>query len=318
MKNPKLWDVKKYNQLVALMKKKFPCITIVSIGQNYNFGKIEGVDIDLVGRTTLNDVKVVLKHSILHIGVEGGLVHLNHFLYGTSCCMFGPTSKYFFGYEENININSGIPQQCDNGCEGIIFNWMSYGCFLDKEPICMKTLSAELVFDCISKYLKELPQTDYQIIEVLKREEDIIRKWSAEVSKVSNIAIVNYVENEYMNDILEYGENIIIFERNLKELDKNSYCKKYNVEFEYGNIYNIPVREATYELVINFTIEHEEYPEYALKELLRVLQYSGKLILCCENNNILQKSLAWNGIKIEKLTGYSGQVLMQIQKHNKI
>jgi len=154
--NPKLWPVEYYNKLVSLIKTKYPQLTIVNIGQNHNFGKIENTDIDLVGKTTLSDLKTVLKNSLLHIGVEGGLVHLNHFLDGKSCCLYGPVSISFFGYEENINLQSReIPKQCLNGCEGVTVapNWMAYGCLIDKEPICMKTLYPEYIFERISEYL---------------------------------------------------------------------------------------------------------------------------------------------------------------------
>jgi len=154
--NPKLWRTEYYNKLISLIKAKYPKITIVSIGQNYNFGKIENADIDLVGKTTISNLKAILKNSLLHIGVEGGLVHLNHFLGGKSCCLYGPTSIDFFGYDENINLQSKeISQQCLNGCEGVTTKWMAYGCLLAKEAVCMKTLYPEYVFEKISEYLGE-------------------------------------------------------------------------------------------------------------------------------------------------------------------
>ena len=321
MRNPKLWEIEKYNQLVLQIKQMFPDILIVSIGQNYNFGKIEGIDIDLVGKTTLNEVKVVLKQSILHIGVEGGLVHLNHFLYGKSCCMFGATSKSFFGYDENININSGFPKQCNNGCEGIVFNWMSYGCFLDHEPICMKMLSVDVVFKHISAYLSGLQQYNCYIIEMQNANlSDINNVLREKDESVRKIAIIDCIEDEVLETFAASHDKGMIFQRDLSGDNKYSncqyfnWCKKIGVEAEYGNIYNIPVGEEQFDEIINFTLTDNQYSGYALKEFIRVTKSEGRIVLYVKNNYNLREALSFNNISIPDLSQYSDSILMIIRK----
>ena len=322
MRNPKLWDIEKYNKLVSMIKNRFPNLLVVNIGQNYNFGKIEGTDIDIVGKTTLNDVKVVLKQSILHIGVEGGLVHLNHFLYGKSCCMFGATSKEFFGYDENINVNSGFPKQCSNGCEGIVFNWMSYGCFLDNEPLCMKSLSAEQVFESIGEYLEELPEFSYEVLAVRKVNEfdktEILKEM---VTDAKDIAIINRTDNDVMDAFMDMGKDISVFDRDLGEEDEFINCyysqryDKIGIEVEYGNIYNIPLADNSCDTLVNFTLADEEYPEYALKEMLRVMNESGTLILCCKQGDVLRKILSDNNVVIQNGLEFTERVIVKIKKY---
>jgi len=47
-----------------------------------------------------------------------------------------------------------IPKQCVNGCEGVTVtpNYQAYGCLIDEEPVCMKTLYPEYVFEKVAGY----------------------------------------------------------------------------------------------------------------------------------------------------------------------
>ena len=61
---------------------------------------------------SLELVKYVLKGSLLHIDCDSGLVHLATQL-GTKCVvLFGQTSVWYFGYEQNINIVSKVCNSC--------------------------------------------------------------------------------------------------------------------------------------------------------------------------------------------------------------
>ena len=92
----------------------------------------------------------VLQNSMLHVDIEGGLVHLATQL-GTKCVvLFGPTPEFFYGYEENINIKVGDCHDC-------------YGVYLDsnrcargmEKPECMYNITPEIVMDRVEEYFDD-------------------------------------------------------------------------------------------------------------------------------------------------------------------
>ena len=150
----KLWPQFYYNTLVKLLKKKYPDMVLVQLGSSYERSQtFDGVDLDLIGKTTLEQVKVLLKHSLVHIDGEGGMVHLRHALKGgKSVVMFGPTSSEFFGYSENENI---VGNGCDTWCEWTVNNWQEK-CLrgYDNAP-CMMSIIPEKVMQSVEKIIIE-------------------------------------------------------------------------------------------------------------------------------------------------------------------
>lgn len=110
----KLWPLEKYVELVAALRRKYPGVKIVQLGSSATWA-IEGVDVDLRGKTDFEELKILLKDAICHFDGECGLVHLRRFLAGgPSVVVFGPTSEEFFAYPENVNLGSSA---CPGGCE---------------------------------------------------------------------------------------------------------------------------------------------------------------------------------------------------------
>ena len=140
----KLWPLKFYNELVILLKQKYPEYLIVHLGVSRDrCPVINGVDVDVVGKTTMEDVKLLLKFSSLHIDSEGGFVHLRENLSGgQSVVLFGPTDPRFYAYEGNINIKG---DGCDIPCEWIKKDWMIHCCKGYSVPPCMTSITPEAV-----------------------------------------------------------------------------------------------------------------------------------------------------------------------------
>ena len=147
----KTWPVENYNALIELIKKDYPSIKIVQIG-NRNTFKFAGVDVYAFDNN-IETVKYILKNSSLHIDCEGGLVHLATQL-GTKCAvLFGPTPAFYYGYEENINV---LPRVCGE-CMGVIEEWYTHCILDDSYPAkCMLSLSPDYVKNRINKVLKEI------------------------------------------------------------------------------------------------------------------------------------------------------------------
>lgn len=150
----KLWPQFYYNILVKMLKEKYPDIILVQLGASYDRCQtFEGIDVDLIGKTNLEQVKVLLKHSLVHIDGEGGMVHLRHALGGgRSVVMFGPTSSEFFGYSENENI---VGSGCNTWCEWAVNSWQErclrgYG-----NAPCMLSIIPEQVMQSVDKIIAE-------------------------------------------------------------------------------------------------------------------------------------------------------------------
>lgn len=143
----KLWPIDNYKQLVKLINYQYPDLKIVQIGNSGECCVCNNNDnmINLVNKTNLEQAKILLKNSLLHIDIEGGMVHLRHALNGgSSIVLFGPTSIEFFGYEENFNIRSNV---CNTPCYQLTTAWPSL-CPKNNHCVsCMESISSEMVFD---------------------------------------------------------------------------------------------------------------------------------------------------------------------------
>ena len=153
IESTKLWSSNNFNILVNLIKSTFTNYKIVQLGASIKRCElIDNVDINLVGKTSLNELKVLLKHSALHIDGEGGMVHLRKSLQGgVSVVIFGPTSADFYGYSDNVNISSSA---CPLTCEWINNKWASYCINKNNNHICMKSIKPNSIFEEIKKILK--------------------------------------------------------------------------------------------------------------------------------------------------------------------
>lgn len=147
--NNKLWPVAYYNQLIGLLRRQYPKYQFVQLGTNregYN-EDFDDIDLNLRGKTNLEELKVILKHAALHIDCEGGLVHLRHALKGgPSVVLFGPTSPEVYGYKENLNLRSTA---CPHPCEWITNDWLSRCARRTNKHICMEKLTPQMVFEKI-------------------------------------------------------------------------------------------------------------------------------------------------------------------------
>lgn len=144
----KQWPLEYFHKFVALFKEKYPQITVIQLG-GISAAKIEGVNMYVLGQE-IELVEYILKNSILHVDIEGGLVHLATQL-GTKCVvLFGPTPVEYWGYEQNINITAG---NCLN-CYGMYSNINKCARDLEK-PECMWSITPEMVMEKVEDYLCE-------------------------------------------------------------------------------------------------------------------------------------------------------------------
>ena len=108
-----------FAEVAARLKAARPDLTVVQIGTTTS-DPIPGVDLNLIGRTSLREAAGLLRATALHLDNEGGLVHLAACYGRRSLVVFGPTPSDYFGYPHNINVD---PVRC-GGCWWIDELWM--------------------------------------------------------------------------------------------------------------------------------------------------------------------------------------------------
>ena len=106
----KTWSADYLVEYVTILKKHFPKIEIVQTGGEKDV-KVKNADRHFLG-VDLELTKYILANSLLHVGCEGGLIHLATQL-GTKCVViFGPTCLDYYGYSQNINLSAEVCNPC--------------------------------------------------------------------------------------------------------------------------------------------------------------------------------------------------------------
>lgn len=148
------WPIEHYNELTKLLKSRYPNIQIVQLGGSASKCiSIDGVDINLVGKTTFGECMALLDASTLHIDCECGMTHVRHFLCKKpSVVLFGPTSPITRGHPENINLRSNVCN-CEL-CEWLIGGNWQHKCIKTGTNFapCMHAITPQMVMDAIKKH----------------------------------------------------------------------------------------------------------------------------------------------------------------------
>ena len=263
--NVRLWSLESYEELIKLIKQKYPAIQTVQIGTQRS-PLIQGIDIDLRGKTNFEELKIILKNSILHIDGECGMVHLKHYLNGTSAVLFGQTSISVKGYDNNINIKS---EACPHWCEWIVSNWQTHCIRGFAEPPCLKEIKPEFVFNKIETYLDN---------EINKSSKEIYYRDYDKLDKIINSKIIIFgKEFAEIANSLNKNNDIVIYDYEF-DFSFIKYCKENHLKFEYADIYNIPSENNTFDYFIGKNLDVYQNKGFAQKEISRILRDKGSIL----------------------------------------
>lgn len=265
-KNIRIWPIPYYNSLIEKIKSNFPSLTIVQVGKMDESSNLTGIDIDLRGTTSFDQLKAVLKFSKLHIDGECGMVHLKHALRGKSAVFFGQTSVDFCGYPENINLLA--KNSCNHWCEWVTPDWMKKCCRGFDNPPCMKELTSEFCFQKILSSLKIIAQGDSYTFHST----DSINNFNP---------YLFFGDSPFLNN-----HSITIVENKIPPFvtPHNKHC--------YGSILNIPYADNTVPSIYWDDTDLNEFSKkFARSEILRVLLPDGILYIKSENK-FLKKTLS--------------------------
>ena len=256
------WPVPYFNELICLLKAQFPDLLMVRLGAASALGKLDGIDVDLCGQTSFDELKIVLKQSLLHIDGECGMVHMNHALNGRSAVFFAQTRLDFCGYPENINIKA--EGACPLWCEWVSADWQERCIRGFEEPPCMKNLTPRLAFDAIKDYIaKMLNRSEYTLV---KTDESPLSEGVR--------CFLGLCEDESLFTAAKSGESVFYFDKNLTRTRIHE-LKQRGVSADFGDICNIPMADESCGAVV---CGAENVSEYVKDEIMRVLKPGGTVL----------------------------------------
>lgn len=142
----KSWPKWRFEEVIADVHGLYPDLQVVQVGMA-GAEKLQGADACLFGRS-FDSLAYVLKNAVLHLDIEGGLVHMASQL-GTKCVvLFGPTVEEYYGYEKNTNIRAGTCRNCWGLYSDV--NRCARGL---KEPECMYAITPKMVVKEIKAWM---------------------------------------------------------------------------------------------------------------------------------------------------------------------
>lgn len=224
--SPKLWPVCHYEELIRLFKIVYPAIKIVQLGEAFNSDELEGIDINLLGKTSWKQLGIILKNAWLHIDGECGMVHFREVLHGgPSVVLFGATPMEFYAYEDNINIKSDA---CPHWCARLTNAWLEHCAKGYDIPPCMDAITPAIVISRIVGW-DRLTQ-----IKAGKKAEQL-KFCNDALYKDKNIEI----DKEYKRDYLD-SRKIYYYEIKKAGLSRMKALVMTNEGFQYMSLLETP------------------------------------------------------------------------------
>jgi ADP-heptose:LPS heptosyltransferase len=275
----RMWPLRHYEKFIELFHQAYPDIKVIQIGHSDKMCKsMDGADVNLVGKTSLGEVAVLLKHSLFHLDGEGGMVHMKRFLNGHSIAIFGPTSEKVFGYPGNINLRGN---GCSSWCEWVSDDWDNKCLRGFKEAPCMASVSPEMVMEAANKLLKDRKKFLY-FVERNDVTEDRIADYIFNKNANKMIKIVDVFNKNGLSlakTLRKSFDDITVFDLNF-QFDASAKAEKDDLKLEYGCLYNISMPDNSSDVVI-WQNRDVAVPQivYIMKELFRILKPRGMLIV---------------------------------------
>ncbi|MDO5565113.1 MAG: methyltransferase domain-containing protein [Planctomycetia bacterium] len=260
--NVRDWPVEYYNTLIRLLKERYPSLVVLQLGKKFPSVDLDGVDVDLRGQTTFDELKVILKRSTLHIDGECGMVHLTHALYGRSAVFFAQTRVDFCGYPENINIKA--EGTCPLWCEWVTNDWQKRCVRGFDNPPCMQQLTPDLVLSSVEPYLdRVLTGPKPRLVET---------SFSSQVAGV--ICFVGKFTDDFLLDQCKSGNQVYLFDTSLDRA-RIQKLKEKGITADFGDMHNIPMSQASCDCV---WCDQVDPSVFVLDEMTRVLKPGGTVV----------------------------------------
>ena len=158
---PKIWDPRNFSELIAEFILRFPNMSVVLLGDSKDANDLEINDlttnnriIDLMGKTTLNQLCNVIDQAEVVIAHDSGIMHVANALKVPLIALYGPTD---FNRTAPLSPTSEVLHS-KNNCWREAYGFKKGEILLAKEYpnyYCMSGILVEHVFDVLYKLLQK-------------------------------------------------------------------------------------------------------------------------------------------------------------------
>jgi SAM-dependent methyltransferase len=307
------WPVEHWTRFTAGLRMRFPELCMVQLGADES-SRIPGMDVDLVGRATLDETAWFLKHAALHVDAGSSLAHLARAVHTSGILLLGPTGDEEHGQLSHFSpglagpecLGSSIAPEAAvehairrlEAVERLRVHAGPVACY--DGALCAAD-HAQLVHLCLTMELPLLPisqhiQNDRTGVyihaskqwEYLYALRGISHTYGVDAHGL-RIADVGGGRGALGPYLAHLGHRVETFDLNYLwvhgtdptlELRFRRWAREAGLLARFGSLYNVPAPSGVYDVVTCISVvEHVPYKEYVLREALRILRPGGLLVL---------------------------------------
>ncbi len=295
----KAWPESHYVEFVERLKARFPEVLVVQVGASTS-RPIANADLCLLNATSLHDAAWILKHSLLHIDGDSGMVHMARALHTRSLVLFGPTNRDYFRYAANENLSSA---SCNN-CWWTTPEWVRRCPRGLAEPECMKSIEPINVFHRAEAHIAGLASWELRVEEAsfFVENSEILENGRMDHMEIAGAFrrwqdrfVMQSLRRDDCAETRDRSLTVLSFDYDLKsQLAEMGYdTRVLNFGRDFGSLHNIPAENESYDVVVmpSFT-ERIPYLNFAIKEAIRIVKEGGRLVLAFQFSQKRQRDSA--------------------------
>ncbi|MBX5455173.1 MAG: hypothetical protein K6U10_14720 [Acidobacteriia bacterium] len=264
----------KWAEILALLRAHG--LRIVQVGDTSDPPAIDA-DIDLRGRTNLSELCFVMKGAVAHIDTEGGLVHFARAVHVPAVVFFGTTSKAFFGYPTNLNLDSPLCGRCwySNA------TWLAYCPRGTEGPECTASIDLEPLRQCLPALIAAREQSLPQVLaRALFGEVPVMLPMQGASLAAWGEAMARHWAAQHLRDLPIPPRLGVITPAPGRSAPPGLVQLIAEGTVVLGSIYNMPVNSGAFDaLVCVEALTMASEGAAALNDLLRLVGRDGLLVI---------------------------------------
>lgn len=272
---------KLFSEFCYLFKERYPNIKIVQIGHPKSSKLLGGVDINLIGETSVMEAFAVLSRGSVHVDGDSGFVHANASMMGNSVVYYGPTPVDYLKYDSNINIYNNTCKPCMWDSPLWFFTCLAG----HQEPLCLSSISPIQLLTACAQFIELNKAKDFVACDIDACCLDILEKndarYSIAIFGYDHICFLDKFQNSkftFYLDVCSMNENAIF---DLLQANIYNSC----IFFEFVTGYSLPASKACYDLII--VNEGMQFKDALFQSSYKkAIKNNGLIVYCDQYGNV--------------------------------